>query len=799
MGGGKNMSERPHSRKRHDSGKTTQAQKHESLGSGRQSNSGFRSSAVTRGGGISLAAILVAAFMLFGGNGSQSTDNTSQNTAPPNNTPAVTPSQSSSSNTFHFGTPTTNNVTYNNASSNAVNTSVSSGARDKYTTILGNGQDQVTVLVYMCGTDLESNYGMATADINEMALASHSDKVNIVIESGGTKRWKNNVLTAGTNQLWLVQDRALYPLNRDLGRRAMTDSDNLAEFIRYGVQNFPANRYMLIFWDHGGGSLTGYGYDELYPNSSMTVDKIASALEKGGTKFDIIGFDACLMANMETALAIEPYADYLLASEETEPGTGWYYTEWVTQLSQNSSLSSLDIGKKIIDDFCTKKQSGSSSADKNTLSIVDLAEFRNTVPSALSSFAKSVSTAVSNNYQGVSNARSATREFGQAQRLDQIDLVHFCDTMNTSESKKLAEALRGCVKYNRTRNVSNAYGLSIYFPYRNTRQVSTALKIYDNIGFDRDYAAAMKSFANLQASGQSVNYGTSNSLFDLLGGSAVSNGTSYNSLDLSSLLGYGSQSSSSGYDLSSLLGGSNAVDSSAYDLISALLGRAHIDNENLTYTDKNGQKVLSLSEDDWAMVQDVKLNVWADDGGGYIDLGQDNIFEFDADNDLIADYDGMWLAVNDQLISYRMLYTDKADDGTWLTVGYAPILLNGEKARLIIEFSGEEEYGHVVGAEMVYDEVNTDGKLIPYIDDGNALNDEETACLKAGDEIRFTCDYYTYEGEYEDTYILSDPVYVGEGMTVEDVTITGQDMIFGYVLQDIYGSERRTPMLPYSE
>ena len=794
MYGGKNMSERPHSRKRHDSGKTVQAEKHGSgLGSGGSlNNSPKRSSMVTRGGGLSLLAIIAAAFMLFNGGGNETPQNTPS--APVTLAPSVTPSQ----NTFHFGTPTTNNITYNNGSTNTVNTTVASGARKKYTQLLGNGNDQVTVLVYMCGTDLESNYGMATSDINEMALASHSDKVNIVIESGGTKRWKNNVLSSGTNQLWLVQDRALYPLNKNLGRKAMTDSDTLAEFIRYGVQNFPANRYILIFWDHGGGSLTGYGYDELYPNTSMTVDKIAAGLKKAGQQFDIIGFDACLMANMETALAIEPYADYMLASEETEPGTGWYYTEWVTQLSKNSSMSSVELCKKIIDDFCTKRQSGASASDKNTLSVIDLAEFKAAVPSALSAFSKSISSQVANNYQQVSNARSATREFASAQRLDQIDLIHFCDTLNTSESKALASALRGCVKYNQTRNISNAYGVSIYFPYRNTRSVSTALKIYDNIGFDSDYASALKSFANLQASGQSVNYGTSNSLFDLLGGSSVSNGTPYGSLDLSSLLGLGgSPQQSSGYDLSSLLGGSNAVDSSAYDLISALLGKAHIDNENLVYSDKNGGKVLTLSAEDWEMVQDVRLNVWADDGSGYIDLGQDNIFEFDEDGDLVADYDGMWLTIEDQLISYQMMYTDKADDGTWITVGYAPILLNGERANLVIEFSGEEEYGHVVGAEMVYDEVTTEGKLIPYISDTNALNDEETICLKANDRIDFLCDYYFYDGTYDDKYILSDPVYVDEDLTVADATVSNRNMLFGYVLQDIYGSQRRTPFLQY--
>ena len=524
-----NMSERPHGRKRHDSGKEAEVHRRdEGLGSGPVNNSPSErpqaprtgiSRNVTRGGGLSLLAL--AALLLFG-NGL-----TGGNSAPAQpQTPTQPPVQqtttnnntsSTNSNGYHFGTATTNNVTYTNATTPEVNTTVSSGARDKYTKLLGNGKDQVTVMVYMCGTDLESNYGMGTADLNEMAYAAHSDNVNIIVETGGTKRWKNSVISPNSNQIWRVSDRSIQKLEGNFGRKAMTDANTLAEFIQYSAKNFPANRYILIMWDHGGGSYAGYGYDELYPNGSMTVDKIAAGLKAGGVKFDIIGFDACLMANMETAIAVEPYADYLLASEETEPGTGWYHVDWLTQLAKNSSTPSLDLGKTIIDGFCTTRQSNYVSAsDKYTLSIIDLAEFKSVVPEKLTNFSKMLTSQVQgNNYQTVADARSATREFASSQKIDQIDLVHFCNTLNTAESKELAQAIQSCVKYNRTRNINNAFGISIYFPYRNIRRVSSMVQIYDNIDFNDEYAGAVKSFATLQSSGQVANNYTSSSLFDL--------------------------------------------------------------------------------------------------------------------------------------------------------------------------------------------------------------------------------------------------------------------------------------------
>ncbi|MCR5795173.1 MAG: hypothetical protein K6G61_07505, partial [Solobacterium sp.] len=469
------MSQGPHSRKRNDSGKSATVHKRgDGIGGGPSGNANYNrktgggGGAVRAGGGLGIVALIL--FLLFG-NGLGGGGGSSQNQIPVQPTPATQPSGNTQGNTsgntggntsslanlFNFGTAASNQSSYVNATTNTLDTSVAAGSRKKYTTLKGNGKDTVTVLVYMCGTDLESKYGMATADLNEMVNSVQSDKLNVIVETGGTSRWKNNAMTARTNQRWKIASKSLVTLDKNMGAKAMTDPNTLADFIKYGVKNFPADRYMLIFWDHGGGSVQGYGYDELYPNSSMSVDEIAQALKAGGVKFDIIGFDACLMANMETAIAVEPYGDYLIASEETEPGTGWYHTEWLSMLAQNTSTSSLEIGKKIIDDFCTKAQSGAAAGDKNTLSIIDLAEFKNTVPAKLSAFANQISSEVKNdNYQAVADVRSRTKEFAQANRLDQIDLVHFCESMNTKESKALANALRSCVKYNRTRNVNNA-------------------------------------------------------------------------------------------------------------------------------------------------------------------------------------------------------------------------------------------------------------------------------------------------------------------------------------------------------
>ncbi|MCQ2421115.1 MAG: clostripain-related cysteine peptidase, partial [Clostridia bacterium] len=349
-----------------------------------------------------------------------------------------------------------------------LDTSVASGARAKRTQILGGGRDTVTIMVYMCGTDLESKNGMATADLSEMARATIGSNVNLIVMTGGCKKWNNNIVSNKVNQIYKVEDGGLRRLSDDFGTASMTTPSTLSSYIQWCKTNYPANRNMLIFWDHGGGSLSGYGYDEKHATSgSMNLKGINQALKDGGMTFDFIGFDACLMATTENALMLTNYADYLIASEETEPGVGWYYTNWLTSLSQNTSMPTIEIGRQIVDDFVTVCAQ-TCQGQKTTLSVVDLAELEATLPKTLTDFSVSTCEMLQgNDYQKVSDARSGAREFSPSNRIDQVDLVSLAKNLGTPDAKALAQAILNAVKYNRTSsNMTNAYGLSIYFPYK---------------------------------------------------------------------------------------------------------------------------------------------------------------------------------------------------------------------------------------------------------------------------------------------------------------------------------------------
>lgn len=657
-----------------------------------------------------------------------------------------------------------------------LNAETAAGSREKYTAIKGNGADTVTIMVYTCGTDLESRSGMASSDIGEMAAAKFGSNVNVLLCTGGCKGWKTSGISSSTNQYYRISGGQLIPLEKDMGDKAMTEPDTLSEFIKYCAKNYPANRNELIFWDHGGGSVSGYGYDEKHKSTgSMDLAEISKALRDGGVKFDFVGFDACLMATAETALMMNNYADYLIASEETEPGIGWYYTNWLTKLGGDTSMPTAEIGKMIADDFvsaCNKRCPG----QKTTLSVIDLAEFANTVPADLGAFADSVSRLLTEKeYKTVSDARYHTREFAPDSKIDQVDLVDLALKMNTDEGRALADSIRGAVKYSRnSSNMTNAYGVSIYFPYQRTSYVDTACSTYDRIDMDDSYGKCIRQFASLETSGQIAAGGSSSPLDSLFGGTS---GGSSGSAEIIGQL------------LSGFLGGGRSIDgldssNTAYMKDNPLseeetadyLAANYFSADSLIWQHEGDTYKIILSDAQWETIHKLDKNMFYDDGTGYVDLGLDNVFTFDENDDLIADTDRDWLAVNGQPVAYY--HTDTTQNGDEYTIsGYIPAMLNDERVKLLVSFDNAHPDGRIIGAQTDY-----------HTDDLHPAAKNMTE-LQSGDKLDFLCDYYSYSGEYLDSYYLGEPLTVTGDLKLSNVDVGDGAVLITYCFTDIYNRE----------
>ncbi len=734
-----------------------------------------KAAAIGGGGGI-LAAIIGIIMMLFSGGGAGGGSGSGG-------------SSSGGSQNIGGGTAVTEDIGSGSASDGAnykLDTTVAAGSREKRTKILGNNQDTITFMVFMCGTDLESKYGMSSADLSEMASADFGDNINIIVYTGGCSKWKTNGISNKVNQIFQVKKGSMTCLVTDDGNKPMTDPDTLSGFIKYCATNFPANRYELIMWDHGGGSVSGYGYDEKYKNSgSMTLSGINKALKDAGVTFDMIGFDACLMATAETALMLDPYADYMVASEETEPGIGWFYTNWLTKLGANTSMSTLELGKLIIDDYtyaCKQKCRGQAT----TLSLIDLAEFANTVPSKIGTFSKSVSGLITNKeYKQVSDARNVTREFAQSSRIDQVDLVNLAQNMKTSEGEELAKALKGAVKYNRTSlNMTDAYGVSIYFPYQRTSYVDKACQNYSAIGMNDEYSKCIRQFASLETSGQIQAGGSSNagsSLFDLLGG-----GSGGGSDSISNLLGafFGGRS-----HVIDDLDESNTdfMDETDVDEAAEYISNNYFDPTKLVWEDENGTPKIALESDQLALIHSIDQNLFYDDGTGYLDLGLDNIYSYDDDGKIVADVDRTWISINGQPVAYYHLDTVENGDDYTIT-GRVPAIINGTRVNLILVFDNENPKGYIAGYQVDYREGETDAVAKIETD---FLNETDGSKVK----VTFICDYYSYDMEYQDSYVIGYAELDGVTDVISNTDVGEGKVKIAYLFTDIYNQKYWTPTL----
>ena len=394
-----------------------------------------------------------------------------------------------------------------------------------------------------------------------------------------------------------------------------------------------------------------------------------------------------------------------------------------------------------------------------------------------------------NEYKTVSDARYNAREFAQSSAIDQVDLVHLAKNLGTDEGDELAEALLSAVKYNRTSsNMTNAYGLSIYFPYKKVSNVDNAVDTYEAIGMDEEYAQCIKEFASLEVGGQTSAGGTSSPLPSLLGsliGGSISGGTSGSGGStevITELLGgllSGQLGNLVGLDKSNTAfigeAGMDTKDMAKY------LSDNYFDAGNLIWQENSeGQRVLKLSEEQWSLVHGLELNMFYDDGEGFIDLGLDNVFEFDEEGSLIGDTDRTWLAINGQPVAYY--YVDTVDDGENYTItGRVPAMLNGERVNLILVFDNANPYGYIAGARTEYAEGETETIAKGMTE------------INVGDKLDFICDYYSYSGEYKDSYYLGEQMTVTENMAISNVDVGEGDVRVTYRFTDIYNQSYWTP------
>ena len=229
---------------------------------------------------------------------------------------------------------------------------------------------------YLCGSDLESGGGFATYDLSELMEVELPENVNVVIETGGSSEWQNDVVDADHLQRWLYSSEGL-ELVDEQPSASMGEAETLADFLQFAKNNYPAEKTAVVFWNHGGGSVSGASFDELYGFDSLTLDEMYTAFasvwepSEEEQPLELVGFDTCLMATVDVAYTFSDLAHYLVASEETEPANGWYYSQWVGALADDPSMDGEELGRVICDAYYAGCEEVGTQ-DNTTLSLTDL-------------------------------------------------------------------------------------------------------------------------------------------------------------------------------------------------------------------------------------------------------------------------------------------------------------------------------------------------------------------------------------------------------------------------------------------
>lgn len=616
----------------------------------------------------------------------------------------------------------------------------------------GNASDTYTLMLYMCASDLESECGFATEDLNEIMYGYTAGNLNVIVQTGGTAEWQNTVVADDRCQRYRVTEDGLELVDDSLGMQNMADSATLTDFIRYCSSNYAADHYGLVLWDHGGGVVGGYGYDENFGGDSMSLTEMSRALGDASVHLDMLGFDACLMANFETCLMAAPYADYLIASEEPEPGCGWYYTDWIGKLSENCGIPPKRYGRQIIDDYITESGWDSPSM-YSTLGMFDLQQVTQKLLPALSQFSDdAVQQLSAGEYRRISQSRSNTRAVYQSE-LDHIDLLDYAQHSQSETADQLEQAVSDCVVYYReTENGSGDNGLSILFPYYDLSALDMLEEMYQTLGYDDAYPAFLEQFANVMAGGQIFVSGFSNT---------------QNHAAASEYSGFQWFDADAGYD------------ESYYETYSA-------DLSLLETTEVDGRWVLELSEEDWEIVNDAAMQMFAVYDGFYVDMGLDDYCEFDDYGNLIVEYDQTWVALDGQVVPFfHESYTSDGD--SFFTCGSVPCIYNGIDAEIVLVWDTEHPSGYAAGVRPVYTDSVAAKGLYDICD---------------GDTFQVYYDIYDEDLNYVETMTLDDEIF-----TVQDSLEVGYadaaeqlgDTFIYYVLEDIYNNTYYTDSIAYLE
>ncbi|MDI9521562.1 MAG: clostripain-related cysteine peptidase [Bacillota bacterium] len=378
-----------------------------------------------------------------------------------------------------------------------------------------------TLLVYMTGSDLETRGQAASADILEMAKAlPQSGSVRVLVQAGGASQWELDIDPEKSTRIE-IRDGGWHKEEEE-GSKNMGEALTLKEFLHWGYSYAPADEYGLILWNHGAGPLLGVCFDEVYADQNRGMDSLSmKELEEAlrdspfqSHQLAFIGFDACLMSTLEVAALAAPYAQYMIASQETEVASGWDYAFLKDASAEENGEA---WGNRIIQAYA---DSLSGSLATATLSCLDLSQMDRVLLEMEQSFSDVELPVTTDNYPALARCRANTKTLGENTTsrfdlIDLIDLISMYENNGLTNCENLRSALNDMILTNYVQNGEYMNGLSIYYPFDNKGQyIASWASQYQKSSFSPSYRSFIQRITDLYLKDALLSH-TSQYLMDL--------------------------------------------------------------------------------------------------------------------------------------------------------------------------------------------------------------------------------------------------------------------------------------------
>lgn len=636
----------------------------------------------------------------------------------------------------------------------------------------------MSILMYMCGTDLQSD---CVNDLYEMCAAEIPDNVTVVVQAGGASEWDDSRLRANRINRFTIADYDFSDVDVCAWQN-MGAQETLEDYLDWAVSTYPADRYMLVFWNHGGGSNSGVCFDETADYDGLTIHEINDALynfTEANPDFhlDVIGFDACLMATYETAAHMQYYADFMVASEELEPGLGWNYA-WLDALGENPALDAQGIGVAIADAYmeaCLDE----NPDDYLSMSVLYLPAMEYLV-STMETYAAYLSQALdAGQLSTFSRARQRMYAFGDfddatSDMVDMMALIDGTRTIAPQTADVLQTAYERVVRYNvGTRKFDYLTGMSVYFPSGSYEGDGCQETIPRMTEFTRGYA-------ELRSGG--------NYVFSAQVPQQLSSGGAFTGNLMDAVFSPASTFTASEAPLS--------ADTSAVDLpdvaptftsmndafFSGFLVPDDSDVDDwldADFSDEVYACSMTLSQDELnnlSMVEGLLYLDGSDDEDTfYIEMGamQNAAIDWES-GEIVSQFDGTWSMLDEQMV---MMYDQLVNGGMRRSV--IPVRCNDVEGYLLVMRRSYDSDWTIVGFTQGYDDAG--------------LPVRGSTPLTEGDVVTpiYNVLYEDEDGELQEMTMDGDPIVAGKDGSIDFgfYSLEGSDATYPYCfcLTDIYG------------